>query len=187
MVEEEGRSIKQEGINLIKQNPRWTNHSINVSGKKCPRPFSLYGEDCFDQWSLTLPKRKGSSHLDRHGEMMEGLQDYLMPPEFHNNHILISSALPWGAWWHRHNVAPSVESIRCFFFFKSCSKNICVLFKSRIKLLMPVFQPPGRKEKGRHASSHMVTCSSLYTKRVALKSWMMWDNLNFNCTKTANY
>lgn len=54
-----GRSIKHEA-NLIKHNPRRTNHSINLQVEAMPHlPFSLsWGTLFFDQWSLTFPKRK---------------------------------------------------------------------------------------------------------------------------------
>lgn len=46
-----------------------------MSGKNAHLNSSLSWEHCFDQWSLTLPERKGPNHLDCHGEIKEGLED----------------------------------------------------------------------------------------------------------------
>lgn len=109
--------------------------------------FPLLGTG-FDQRSLIFTKMKGSDDLEGHGEIRK---DWKTNPCCLNPKIITY-------WSHLFfpEVPDGTDTVRPLLwrapvFLKSCSENICVLFKSRIKFLMPIFKFPGINIKGSHA------------------------------------
>lgn len=70
-------------------------------------------------------------------------------------------------------------------FLKSCSESICVLFKSRIKFLMPFFKFPGRNIKGSHAFPHTVTCGYRFLTLHKMYGPKNTEPCRINCILTA--
>lgn len=140
------KSKKQE-VNLVKPNPYWTNNCINSGKNVSLAIFPLLGTLFLTSGPLHSQKRKGSFRLPRRDKR----KDWKTNPCCLNSKIITY-------WSHLFfpEVPDETDTVRHLLcrapvFFKSCSENICVLFKSRTKFLMPNFLISRKKIKGTHA------------------------------------